>query len=316
MSFFRPAALAVATLALVPVLASAAVSVPLPWEVGLQLAYDSVSVDERENNGVSRKTTTTMITTIEVVESTEKGFVQVWRDFPATVRVEGNGADNAGEEKALMGLQKSFEGLAVEAALDERGIFTGVRNWQALGNRLRVVMTPIAMVQAKDDVDKAALKERLDSMVAKLTTESAVTTMVGKNPSIYNLFTAPALVPGKPVQYEDAMPSPVSEASIPTIGVFELVSVDEKAGTVTIHWQQDVDPVKGAAALWTIMEALMGPMPGAVREGLPKEIQLKDEATVVLNRSTGVPMRLDYVRHVSLGDAKRKMSWSFVLKDE
>lgn len=187
-----------------------------------------------------------------------------------------------------------------------------------LGGLLREALTSAVMAQARkqspDGADDAALNARLESMIARMTSQSAVTAAVGKNPLIYNLFTAPALKPGEPVRYEDVMPSPFSEDRIPTIGVFELVSEDAKAGTVTIHWQQDVDPDKGTEVMWKIVEALVGPMPGVMREGLPKEILLKDEATVILDRATGVPQRLDYVRRIELGGSKRTSTWSFVLK--
>lgn len=118
MSFSRTAALA-ACLLLFPLCAIAATQpIPLPWKAGLKLAYDSTSVDERENKGVSRKTTTTMTTTIEIVEASNTGFVQSWRDGPADVRVEGNGPDNASERESLVELQKRFEGASAEITLD------------------------------------------------------------------------------------------------------------------------------------------------------------------------------------------------------
>jgi hypothetical protein len=124
---------------------------------------------------------------------------------------------------------------------------------------------------------------------------------------LYNFFTASRLEAGKPVSYQDYLPSPWSADLIPTRGTFSLGGVT--ADTVVIHWWQEIDPVKGAQVMWKIVEALTGSkLAPELEKGLPKEFTLSDEATVLMDRHTGIPLRLDYRRKIAAGVTSSEVS--------
>jgi len=50
---------------------------------------------------------------------------------------------------------------------------------------------------------------------------------------------------------------------------------------------------------------------GTNPDGLPKGMVLRDEATVVLERATGLPVKLEHRREVALGTASSINSWNF-----
>ena len=53
-----------------------------------------------------------------------------------------------------------------------------------------------------------------------------------------------------------------------------------------------------------------------VGDRFPRSMQLRDEATVVLSRASGLPLRLQHRRHVALGDASTTNSWTIELLPE
>ena len=102
---------------------------------------------------------------------------------------------------------------------------------------------------------------------------------LGRQVAIFNYFTAASIPRGKPVSYEDSLPSPWSSDVIPSRGSFEVIGEDAKAGTVTIRWRQGIDPVKGRDAVWKVVGALgIRRGDGAGSDGMPKGLVLKDEA--------------------------------------
>jgi hypothetical protein len=319
MTFLRPAsavALALLSLCLAPI-ALAAPAIPLPWSAGTKLEYRSTTVDEKVANGVRRVATTRALTTVEITQAGETGFVQSWRDTGGTVELEGDGPDLAAEQAVATAMLRRFEGVALEADLDAQGLFTGVRNWRALGALMREALLPALRTQAKARaaqmqvaVTDAEVDARLAPVLQRMTTQSVLDASLGKQASIYNLFTAPAITAGKPVRYEDELQSPVSSHRIPAIGQFELIRTDAAADTVTLRWTQSIDPVKGLEATWKMVEALTGAALPADRSQLPTGLVLRDEATVTVHRGSGVPRHLVHQRRLELGGQVKTTTWT------
>jgi hypothetical protein len=299
--------------------AQAAPAIPLPWTLGTRLTYQSTTVSEKVDADVRRVATTNALSTIEIVATDATGFVQSWRDQQASIVVEGNGPDLAVEQRTSQQMLDRFADLALDAQLDDKGFYVGIRNWEQLGARMREVLQPVLMAQGRAKPQLAQLSEadltaRLAPVLAAMTTQPAINASLGRNAAIYNGFTAPALVAGKPVHYEDTLPSPLSDHAIPAIGTFELVGADTTADTVTIHWTHAIDPVKGLDAAWAMVAAITGaPLPERRRD-LPMQLALHDEATVVMHRRTGVIQRLEHERFLELGDRKRRTTWTMVLQ--
>ena len=298
--------------------AHAAVAIPLPWQVGVRLEYESTTVSEKVSKDVRRVATTRALSTIEILAADDTGYVQSWRDKKARIVVEGNGPDLAVEQRTSQRMLDRFADLALEVKLDDQGLYTGIRNWEPLGARLRDVLQPVLVEQARSkpqlaSVPEAELLPKLAPVLAQMTTQPVIDSSLGRNASIYNFFTSPALEAGKPVRYEDTLQSPLSDHRIPAVGVFELIATDAQADTVTIRWTQSIDPVKGRDAAWAMVEAITGASLPVERAALPSQLTMRDEATVVLHRGTGVIQRLQHERLLELGDQKRRNTWMMVL---
>ena len=297
--------------------AQATVSLPVPWQQGMQLRYRSQSSNEKVKGKLHTRIQTQDTTELSILEAGAQGFVQQWRSLAPEVAVTGDGDQVAAERKLAQALVARFRSLPMQAQLDAKGAYRGLRNWQELGAAMREVMLPALVEQTSARKDMAGTsKQELQGMLApaleRLTSQSAIDASLGRQVAIFNYFTAANIPRGKPVTYEDNLPSPWSSDLIPSRGSFELVGEDAKAGTITIRWKQGIDPVKGRDAVWKVVGALgIRRTDGTGSNGLPKGMVLKDEATVVLSRTSGLPLRLEHRREVALGTASSSNHWVF-----
>ena len=299
-----------------PSLALASITLPLPWKLGDAHRYQSVTVQDKTRGGKTQRIETREVDKVTIAEAGPKGFLQVWHAESSKVTLTGDADDLAADQQLMSQLEARFRDLSLEAELEPDGAYLRLRNWQALGAAMREVMLPAMVKQAKArpdlaKTDEAALREKFVPVLERMTNEQAISNSLGKNIAIYNFFTAASLKAGEPTVYEDYLPSPWSADLIPTKGSFRLVGTDERAGTATILWKQEIDPVKGAPIMWKIVETLMGqPMPGKVADALPKGFVLTDEATVVVDRKSGLPLKLSHQRRVEAGSASNTNTWT------
>lgn len=295
--------------------AQATISLPVPWKQGMVLHYRSQSASEKTKGKLHTRIQTQDTNEISILEAGPGGFVQQWKSLRPEVAVTGDGAQVDNERKVAQALVARFKSLPLQAKLDARGAYRGLKNWQELGAAMREVMLPALVAQnaARKDL-VGAKKEELAGMLGpaldRLTTENAINASLGRQVAIFNYFTAANIARGKKITYTDNLPSPWSSDVIPSKGSFELVAEDAKA--VTIHWEQGIDPVKGREAVWKMASAIgVSRANGSNPDGLPKGMVLKDEATVVLERTSGVPLKLEHRREVALGTASSINTWSF-----
>lgn len=299
-------------------LAEAALTLPLPWQQGMQLRYRSTSDQEKVKGKLHTRVQTQDETAIDILEAGPQGFVQRWRSLAPEVAVTGDGDQVVSERQMAKALLKRFESLPLEATLDPGGDYQGLRNWQALATAMREVMLPVMVAQARGrkdlaGVDPEVIRSRMTPALEKMTSQAAVDAMLGRQVAIFNFFTAPSMTPGKVQTYEDSAPSPWSADLIPTRGRIEMLPPDAKAGTVTIRWQQEIDPVKGASVAYKMVEAVTGVKRAHIESthGLPRGMELRDEGTIVLDRASGVPLRIEHTRKVALGNASSRNRWTF-----
>jgi len=313
----RYAAALCLSLLLAAPLAQASISLPVPWKEGMQLRYRSQSSNEKTKGKLHTRIQTQDTTELSILEAGPQGYLQQWRSLSPEVAVTGDGDQVANERKVAQALVARFKSLPMKAQLDPRGAYRGLRNWQELGAAMREVMLPALVAQSAARKDQVgAKKDELQAMLApaleRLTTQQAINASLGRQVAIFNYFTAANIPRGKKVTYEDKLPSPWSSDQIPSRGSFELVDEDAKAGTVTIRWQQGIDPVKGRETIWKMAAVLGINRSGGVgADGLPKGLVLSDEATVVLERAPGLPARLEHRREVALGSASSSNHWRF-----
>jgi hypothetical protein len=291
--------------------AATTVTLPLPWKLGMRVNYLGRSVQEDTRGGKTRRTETRETDVLRITEAGPRGFLQVWRTSDSQVKVSGNAAGLESDRALMLALARRFERLPMEAELDAQGNFTRLRNWQALGTAMREVMLPVLVennrAKAKAaGVDDATLRARLEPALQRITGEQALASTLGRQAAVYNFFTGASLVRGKPVAYTDVAPSPWTPDILPTKGTFELGEVN--ANTVTIRWTQSLDTDKGAEVMQRVVRQLVG---GELPKGEPPPpLSLSDTATVVMERRTGIPLRIEQKRRIQAGGSVKTTTWT------
>ena len=290
--------------------AAATVTLPLPWKDGMRVNYLGRSIQEDQRGGKTRRTETRETDVLRITEAGPQGFLQVWRTSDTQVKVSGDADGLENDRKLMLALATRFERLPMQAELDAKGNFVRLRNWEALGAAMREVMLPALMEQNRAKakaagVDEATLRSRLEPALQRLTSEQALSSTLGRQAAVYNFFTGASLARGKPVSYTDVVPSPWTADVLPTRGSFELGEVN--ANTVTIRWKQSLDTAKAADVMKRVVRQLVGELP----KGEPApELSLTDTATVVMERRTGLPLRIQQVRRIQAGGSVKTTTWT------
>ena len=290
--------------------AAATVTLPLPWKDGMRVNYLGRSIQEDQRGGKTRRTETRETDVLRITEAGPQGFLQVWRTSDTQVKVSGDADGLENDRKLMLALATRFERLPMQAELDAKGNYVRLRNWEALGAAMREVMLPVLMEQNRAKakaagVDEATLRSRLEPALQRLTSEQALSSTLGRQAAVYNFFTGASLARGKPVSYTDVVPSPWTADVLPTRGSFELGEVN--ANTVTIRWKQSLDTAKAADVMKRVVRQLVGELP----KGEPApELSLTDTATVVMERRTGLPLRIQQVRRIQAGGSVKTTTWT------
>lgn len=311
-------ALIVATLCSIACLAQAAapIKLPLPWASGVQVAYRSEAVSEKSRGGTHQQLRTRETLRIEVTEASGDRIVQTWRNEDPVVEGSGDAPNLARELATAQALAKSVGAIPYEVELNAKGEFQGLRNWEALATAMRSVLLPALVAQARQrpelaSVDEAALRARIEPVLVRNSGRNATNASLGREAAIFNYFTGAGMTPGETRDYDDNVASPWSGDLIPTHGRFEIAAVDDKAGTVSIRWTQDMDPVKAREVVIRNVEAATGKkIPPESRDTLPAGVRLSDRALVVLDRASGLPLSLDHVREVEFGGGSSSNHWT------
>ena len=306
-----------ACLLLFPSLVAAAINLPVPWQQGMHVRYKSTSVQEKVRAGKQQRVETRETSALDITRADHDGFVQVWHSENPSVQVSGDTPNIAADRVVAEQLVYRFRELPLQARLDHQGAYKGIVNWQDVATAIREVMLPMLVRQARARpdlarTDEAKLTAMLTPALQRMTGEQAINSTVGRQIALFNYFTAASLAPHTPASYQDSIASPWSADLIPTTGSFEMTKVDIRTGTVTIVWKQSIDPVKGVAAAWKMVEALAGkPLPkGKLLKGLPIGLVLVDQATVVLDRKSGLPLQLQHRREVAFGGNSSIDTWT------
>ncbi len=301
--------------------ATGQIKLPLPWTQGVQVAYRSDATQDKTRAGTHQQLRTREVLRIEVLrievaEAGDDGIVQVWHNIDPVVEGSGDAPTLAREQAVATALAKRMGAIPYEVQLNAKGEYQGLRNWEVLATAMREVLLPVLVDQARGrpelaGLDDAALRAKFEPVLARLSGRDATNASLGREAAIFNYFTGAGMTPGQARHYEDTVPSPWSADLIPTRGTFEISNVDEKAGTVSIRWEQDIDPAKAREIVRKNLEAATGkPLPADDGLSLPAGVRLSDRATVVLDRATGLPLSLDHRRDVEFGGGSTSSHWT------
>jgi hypothetical protein len=309
-----PGMQAVAPAAAAPAAAPATVVLPMPWKDGVHVAYRSVATQDKLRGGKHLVLATHETLVIDVIEANAAGTVLRWSNTAPRVEASGDAPALAAEKAVVEALASRFGRLPYEVTLDPAGEFTGLRNWQSLAAAMREVMLPALVAQAKARPElagqtDAALQARFAPLLDRMSNQAGIDASLGREAALFNFFVGASLRPGGKREYDDTVASPWSADLLPTHGSVELVAQD--ATTATLHWTQSIDPVKGKAVVLKSIESLAGkPAPAEVRDALVAGVRLDDEATVVVERASGLPLRLDHRREIVFGEARTSNRWT------
>jgi hypothetical protein len=297
-----------------------AVTLPMPWKEGVHAAYASVATQDKLRNGKHVVLTTRETLAVSVLEVNPGGVLLRWENQSPAIEASGDGPTLASEKAVVEALATRLGAIPYQVEVNTKGEFTGLRNWQALSGAMREVMLPVLVAQAKArpelaGQDDAALRARFAPLLEKMSGEAATNASLGREAAIFNFFVGASMRRGEPREYEDRVPSPWSADMLPTRGKFELVAVDDATNTATIHWTQSIDPVRGRDVVLKSITAAGGKPPaGNATAGLPDDVRVDDEATMVLDRTTGLPVRLKHTREVAFGGARTRNTWTLAKK--
>lgn len=307
----RTVLLAAAVLLALPHAAVAADTLrwPNPWEAGMSLVYETESLDSEARAGRREKIRTTDTSAVTITQASGDGYLQEWRSKDLVVEViEGDKAAGALREAAL----RAMEASTIEVALDKDGNYASIRNLDALSTRMREVMHPLmaASIEAelgkldesKRDKARAEALERIDGMLDRITSPAMLEPMLGRVLQTYNGFVGVDLEIGEWYELETEQPNPLGGKAFPSKLQFQLYPSEGDPDDVFLEWNSNVDPEKGADAMWELTEKLLGKkIPPKERKDLPDTVTISDEGFFLFRRDTGVIEMYETIRTIRLG---------------
>lgn len=304
-----------AALFALPCTAGAAETVrwPSPWSAMPTLVYETESLDREDKAGVREATRSADTTTIDISQAREDGFRQRWASSAMSFDVlEGDRSMEAPMRTAM----QAVAATPLEVELDAAGQYLRLHDVQAVSARFREAMGPV--VHAGIDAQLATLDEpvqaqartealkQVDAMLDRMAAPAVVESMLGRVLQTYNGFVGLDVEPGQWYELETQLPNPLGGPAFPARLQVLLSVSDDDADDVFVEWNQRIDPEKGAAALWAMAETLVGETIAAgAREGLPKEVDFRDEGMFLFRRSTGVIEMFETTRTVVLADTHK-----------
>lgn len=286
---------------------------PIPWRAGMVLSYETENLESEVAPGKREKTRITDTSTLTIVEATTTGFVQKWTSGKPRIEViEGDKASLA----MMEGLYESLAGLHVLVELDKDANYKGIRNLQDITRQLRAAMRPLLLAgidaeaaksaagdeSARESV-KAEARKRAERVLDGFASPAFVEAAMGQVIQNYNGFVGIELEDGASYELETELDNPLGATKLPAKLTFGLYASEEDPEDVFLEWTSTIDPKRGAAAAWEMVEKLYGSaIPKEERKQLPKTMTIADEGFVLFNRTTGVIEMFENERKVTIKD--------------
>lgn len=290
------------------------IKLPLPWKQGEVLHYETERVKTETAPGKREKSVETSKAAVETIEAGKDGFVQRWSWSDTRDEVlEGDKSMQEVMAKATAELEK----IALVVEMDAEGQYSRVRNLADIGQRMVAVMRPILVKQVDDELQKQAAamddaqrkqaRERavtgLDGFLQRFTEPQVLENLLTKDIQNVLAFTGPELENDQAYEAETVLENPTGGAAFPAKLTFGLYEDEEEPEDIWLEWTLEIDPVKGATAVWDTVERMYGrKISEAERKQLPAEVSIVDKGFLLLERSTGLPELYQNVRTTKFGE--------------
>lgn len=290
------------------------IKVPLPWKQGQVLQYQFEQVETKTKPGAREKSISTSMLEVKTVEAGKDGFVQHWRSYDNKQEVlEGDKE----QSKAIAEAMKGLEDLAFVVETDADGLYKGMRNLDEVAKRLRAAMQPVMLTLVREATEKntAALepakrKEAMDKVEAetnafldRFTQAKVLEGLLTRDIQTVLNFSGAELDNDQAYELETTLENPTGGAPFPAKLTFGLYVEKESPEDVWLEWTLEIDPVKGAAAVWDTVERLYGrKIDEAERKTLPAQVSIVDTGFIVFERATGIPELYQYVRNTKIAE--------------
>ena len=290
------------------------IKLPLPWKQGEVLRYETERVKTETAPGKREKSVATSKAAVTTLEAGKDGFVQQWSWSDSNEEVlEGDKSMEAVMAEATAELEK----IALVVEMNAEGNYSRVRNLAEVGQRMIAVMRPMLVKQVDEELQKnaaamdAAQRKkageeavgRLDGFLQRFTEPQFLENLLTKEIQNILTFTGAELENDQAYELETALENPTGGAAFPAKLTFGLYEDEEEPEDIWLEWTLEIDPVKGATAMWDTVERIYGrKISEAERKELPAEVSIVDKGFMVFERSTGLPELYQNVRTTKFGE--------------
>ncbi len=292
---------------------SETIKLPLPWKAGQTLRYQNEQVKTATAPGKREKSITASKSDVLTTEAGPAGVVQQWRWNDSSVDVlEG--------EKIAAGMvadaMKGIEDVALVIQMDEKGTYQAIRNLDEVAQRMRTALRPVMLTLMTEGLDKASVgveagkrAEMLakapvetDAFLQRFTAPKLLEAMLTRDIQTLLNFTGAELDDGQSYELDTVLENPTGGAPFPAKLTFGLYVDQNEPEDVYLEWTMEIDPVKGADAIWDTVEKLYGrTFSVAERKELPAQVSIVDKGFIVFERLSGVPEMYENERTTKLG---------------
>lgn len=296
---------------------------PLPWRAGVQLTYDETTESSKRRGDKLEHASASATTRVSIVRADGEGFLQRWQWSEGSYRF-----DNAGttDQAVLRSLEAALQGLPLDVRLDREGAFLSVANLdqfqpvirELLGKAMREAAAP-ATGSKIDAADEARLQRGLDAMLATLTSEAFIAATLAKQPQAFNFMGAGGLVVGQQVEYEDTGQNPIGGAPFPMLGTILVTHAAGKPGFVEAQWTVKLHPTKAVPVIADTVSRMLGAaLPegaaAAMRQALPKSVDIGSDTTYLVDTATGIVHRMVRIEHKNIADRQETQTTTLRLR--
>ncbi len=303
---------------LAPLAASAAerVTVPTPWRAGETLVYETESVF-REGTGRERSVRRVSDRNELRTESVGRdGTLLTWTSRDSRVEtVEGDRiiAD------MIAAMTDAYDGYPAGMELDREGRYRGLHDIAAVTAKLREVMTPafeqnldrlIGPINPKaskyDREDALAqMRLRVQEVLAQTLAPASVEAMMSSQIRPLTAFAGKTLTAGRTYRDREPLRAESDGSAVPARREYTLSIDREDPNLARIRWTHTLDPEGDAEALWALAATFGGGGGGGdkdARRGRPRDLQMREEGSLLFRRDDGVVVLLEVLAASRYGD--------------